>query len=178
MIRVTLLLILAIFFSFSGEALPRQNQGIKPSAAVKPKTAGANFGKYDFSFKTLDGKDLSIGGLGGKILLVNIWAPWCEPCKKESEGLARLYKAYKKRGFEIVGIAVKTSETAVRSFMLENKVSWPVGIKNDITKIYKSIGLPQSYLFNRDGSLAREFVGYAAEEALRQEIELILKPGK
>ncbi|MBI5020503.1 MAG: TlpA family protein disulfide reductase [Ignavibacteriales bacterium] len=143
-----------------------------------PSKTNSNYGKYNFSFKTLDGKTIKVGDFGGKILLVNIWAPWCEPCKKESEGLAKLYKEFHPKGFEVVGIAVKTTETAVRSFIQENNVTWQIGIKDDLLNIYKTVGLPQSYLFNRDGSLIKEFVGYTAEEALRQQLEQILKPKK
>jgi thiol-disulfide isomerase/thioredoxin len=147
----------------------------KPGQKKTDIKINSNYGKYSFSFKTLDGKTIRIGDFGGKILLVNIWAPWCEPCKKESEGFARLYKQFRSKGFEIVGIAVKTTETAVRSFIQENNVTWQTGIKDDLLNIYKTVGLPQSYLFNRDGSLIKEFVGYTAEEALRQHLVRILK---
>jgi thiol-disulfide isomerase/thioredoxin len=140
-----------------------------------PSKINSNYGKYNFTFKTLDGKAIRIGDFGGKILLVNIWAPWCDPCKKESEGLSKLYKEFHSKGFEIVGVAVKTTETAVRSFIQENNVTWQTGIKDDLLNIYKTVGLPQSYLFNRDGSLIKEFVGYTAEEALRQHLVRILK---
>ena len=171
------LIIFLLLFGYTA-TFAQQSKNVelqKPAVKYIPSKINSNYGKYNFSFKTLDGKTIRIGDFGGKILLVNIWAPWCEPCKKESEGLAKLYKEFHPKGFEIVGVAVKTTETAVRTFIQENNISWQTGIKDDLLNIYKTVGLPQSYLFNRDGSLIKEFVGYTAEEALRQYLVRIQK---
>jgi len=135
----------------------------------------ANYGRYSFSLRTIDGKTVRLSDYAGKVVLVNIWAPWCEPCKRETEGFAKLYREFHSKGFYIVGIAVQTTEGSVRSFMQSNHVVWSIGIKDEITNLYRAVGLPQSYLFDRDGSLIKEFVGYTAQEALRQQLELIFE---
>jgi len=145
-----------------------QNSSVKKQIRKKDTPAGivANYGKYDFKFTSLDGRTYQLLQFGGKITLVNIWAPWCEPCKKETDGLVRLYNRYHLKGFEIIGIAIQTTAPEVLSFIQSHKVRWPVGIKDNITKLYKSVGIPASYLFSPDGNLIKEFIGYTDERAL------------
>jgi thiol-disulfide isomerase/thioredoxin len=167
------LFVLVILLGSTGEAFqkhpkkPHQPHSRKKSVpqASSPATV-ANYGKYDFTLTTLDGKTIHLSDYAGKVVLVNIWGPWCGPCRLEAPGFARLYTKYKSKGFEIIGVAVKTNESDVRSFMQSYGISWPVGIKDDITRVYGTYGLPDSYLFKRDGSLAKQFIGYTKAEAL------------
>ena len=170
------IIILSLFLIGAAGATAQSSKKIKktrPTQKENTSKVAANYGRYNFSFKSLDGKTVRLTDYSGKVILVNIWAPWCEPCKKEAEGFAKLYGEFHSKGFNIMGIAVQTTEGSVRSFMQNNHVTWSVGIKDEITDLYRAVGLPQSYLFNRDGSLVKEFVGYTAEEALRQQLELI-----
>ena len=131
----------------------------------------ANYGKYNFTIKTLDGKTIQLSDYAGKVVLVNIWAPWCPPCKKETPGFIKLYEKYHKKGFEIIGVAVQTNETDVRAFIEKYKIDWQVGIKDEIAKAFGTYGIPDSYLFQHDGTLIKEFIGYASEELLQPLIE-------
>jgi len=164
-----IIIILIILLSFSVDAFSSAQQKSKKHPQKKKESVAkvtANYGKYEFSFRTLDGKTIRLSDYSGKIVLVNIWAPWCSPCKKETQGFVKLYEQYHKKGFEILGVAVQTSESEVRAFMSEHKVHWLIGIKDEIAKIYGTYGIPDSYLFRSDGSLVKEFVGFASEEAL------------
>lgn len=135
----------------------------------------ADYGKYNFSFTTLDGKKIMLADYAGKVVLVNVWAPWCGPCRKETPGFVNLYKQYKSKGFEILGVAVQTNEGDVRAFIEQYKPTWPIGIKDEVARSYGTYGLPDSYLFRPDGSLVKRLVGYAREEALKPLIEEALK---
>ena len=106
----------------------------------------------------------------GRVVLVNIWAPWCSPCRKEIPGFAKLYEKYKRQGFEILGVAVQTNETAVRDFMKDYEMKWPVGLEPEVAARYGTYGLPDNYLFGPDGSVIKHFVGYTREEALEPQI--------
>lgn len=172
------IIILTICLIASAGALGQSSKKInkrKPQTKEISPNVGANYGKYNFSFRTLDGKALKLSDYAGKIVLVNIWAPWCSPCKMETPGFVRLYEKYYLKGFEIIGIAVQTNESDVRAFMEKCKVRWQVGIKNEIAKAYGTYGIPDSYLFRLDGALIKEFVGYASEEALEPLIKEALK---
>ena len=157
-------LILTAFQPNLGNAFQKKS----PPKEAKPK---ADYGKYAFTFSTLEGKKISLADYAGKVVLVNIWAPWCGPCRKETPGFKSLYKTYKSKGFEILSVAVQTNETDVRSFVATYAMSWPVGIRDEVAIAYKTYGLPDNYVFRPDGSVAKHFVGFTSEDALRHVLE-------
>jgi thioredoxin-like negative regulator of GroEL len=92
--------------------------------------------------------------------------------------LVRLYERYHGKGFNILGIAVQTNESDVRAFMERYQVRWQIAINDSIPKIYGSFGIPNSYLFNTDGSLIKEFIGFSDEDALNTLLQSALKPNR
>lgn len=153
---------------------------VMPADTSSRNMIPADYGKYAFSFTTMEGKKINLSDYAGRVVLVNIWAPWCGPCKVEIPGFARLHKKYAGQGFEILSVAVQTSESAVREFMKEYRMDWPVGLNQDVAVKYGTYGLPDNYLFGPDGSLLKHFVGYTREEALEPVIidGLKTKPAK
>jgi len=146
-----------------------------PDQQKSAAAATANYGKYDFTLATLDGKTIRLSEYAGTVVLVSLWAPWCGPCRLETPGFVKLYNQYKGKGFKIIGVAVNTNEGDVRSFMQSYGVTWPVGIKDDVARAYGTYGLPDSYLFRRDGSLSKQFIGFTKPEALTPFVEAALK---
>jgi thiol-disulfide isomerase/thioredoxin len=169
-LRLSLTAIVVLAFLVPAPGISFQKK--TPSKEQPPK---ADYGKYAFTFSTLDGKKLSLADYAGKVVLVNIWAPWCGPCRKEAPGFQSLYKRYKSKGFEILSIAVQTNETDVRSFVSTYAMTWPVGIRDEVAIAYKTYGLPDNYVFRPDGSVAKHFIGFTSEEALRHVLEELFK---
>jgi len=135
----------------------------------------ADYGKYEFSLKTLEGMEIKLSDFSGKVVLVNLWAPWCGPCKIEMPGFAKLHEKYKDQGFEIISVAVQTNESAVRDYLEKFDMNWPVGINDEVAKKYATYGLPDNYLFLPDGMMTRHFIGYTKEEALEPLIQAGIK---
>jgi peroxiredoxin len=148
---------------------------VKATEKPKAPAVAANYGKYDFSARTLDGKSVQLAGYAGKVVLVSIWAPWCGPCKTEAPGFVSLYERYHKKGFEVIGVAVQTNESDVRSFIQKYSLPWPVVIADSVARVYGTYGLPDNFLFNAQGGLIKRFVGLTREEALQPLIEEALK---
>ena len=146
----------------------------QPEPPKVPKVA-ANYGKYNFGARALDGRRMQLSDYAGKVVLVNIGAPWCGPCKTEAPGFVSLYQRYHKRGFEVIGVAVQTNESDVRSFIQTYALPWPVAIADSVARVYGTYGLPDNFLFNAQGGLIKRFVGLTREEALQPLIEEALK---
>lgn len=127
-----------------------------------PQTAGVSVGKSapNFTLKTLEGKEISLSDLRGKVVLVNFWATWCPPCREEMPLFEEVYKKYKNRGFEILAISTDTSADAVKEFVKEFKVSFPVLMDDGkVSSSYGIQGLPTSFLIDREGKVIKIRLG-------------------
>ena len=159
-------------------ARSKRSHVVHANPARPRQKPAANYGQYEFKLTTLDGKTIHLSDYAGKVVFVNIWAPWCGPCRTETPGFVKLYDQYKKKGFEIIGVAANTNESDVRSFMQRYGVAWPIGLNDDIPVAYHTYGLPDSYLFSPDGSVLKQFVGYTRDEVLRSFVDEALKDVK
>lgn len=116
--------------------------------------------------KGLDGANIKLEDYKGKVVVVNLWATWCGPCRKEMPHLVELQNQYKDKGFEIIGLSIEENDTeeAVKDFAKEMKLNYTLGwidnkTQGEFLKISKFDGIPQSFLINREGQLAGIFVG-------------------
>ncbi len=128
----------------------------------------------DFSLPDLNGKMQSINNWNGKVIMVNFWASWCPPCRREIPGLNRLYKNYQKQGFVILGVALDDAQS-VRNFLDPLEINYPIllGEKGgiNISNAYgNELGaLPFTVIINRKGHIIRAHPGelsYKQAEAL------------
>ncbi len=145
----------------SGYALQKSlNQ---PQVKTQPNTA---LGQQRPEFAALDlaGEMRNIKEWDGKIILLNFWATWCPPCKKEIPDFIALQKEYGDQGFQIIGIAID-DEDAVREYMKEVGMNYPSLVVQDegvmLAKRYgNGIGaLPYTVIINRDGEISDTIMG-------------------
>ncbi|MFT3922566.1 MAG: TlpA disulfide reductase family protein [Myxococcales bacterium] len=130
------------------------------------------------ALKDLSGKSFAWGSLSGKVVLVDFWASWCAPCKQELPVLQGLYKKYKARGFEVVGINQDEERANAEKFLRRSPLSFPVlhDAGRSVASAYAPQKMPSSYLIDRRGLVRHVHAGFKASdaEALEREISALL----
>jgi peroxiredoxin len=133
----------------------------------------------DFAAQDLQGRAVRFSAYRGKVVLLNFWATWCPPCRKEMPSMERLHRAYRERG--LVVLAVSQDEAPlddVRRFAVSLGLTFPVWHDRDreAARHYSVPGVPTSYLIAHDGQLAYRVLGeydWDGKEA-RGAVELLL----
>ena len=111
------------------------------------------------SYRTvaLNGDSVALADQKGKVLLLNIWATWCHPCRDEIPELREIHAKYKDRGLELVGVSVDAegAEDNIREFMTEFEMTYPVWLDpaERISAQFLTIGVPTTFLIDKGGVL-------------------------
>lgn len=117
---------------------------------------------------SLDGDSVSLEKLRGKVVLLNIWATWCHPCRKEIPELRALHEKYQARGLELVGVSVDNDGTddVIREFMKEFQMNFPVwrDPEERVQTTFLTVGVPTTFLIDREGVLRWKNIGPIAPE--------------
>jgi len=115
--------------------------------------------KADFTLTDLQGKAWHLRELRGKVVLVNFWATWCPPCRKEMPDLQALYDKYKDQGFVV--LAISDEEAAkVTPFISDRKISYPVLLDpgGKVNEAFLVWGIPKSFVYDREGKLVAQSI--------------------
>lgn len=141
-----------------------------PAAAAKRLPA--------FAGETVNGQGrFDSASLQGKVVLVNFWATWCPPCRKEIPSLVKLQEKYRDRGLMVVGVSMDESGARpVAKFLEKQKLNYPVILGDaELARGFGGvIGVPASFLVDRKGEVVRRFDGYVTEAELLGDIEKLL----
>lgn len=130
--------------------------------------------------KTLDGKAVDLNAYQGKVVLLDFWATWCQPCVAALPELVALYRKHHPKGFEVIGISLDVQEQALRQFLVQQKLDWPQVWDNQgnagagqnpfsgpNTIRYQLSAIPATFLIDRDGKIVRFGAsGRALEQAV------------
>lgn len=137
-------------------------------------------------FKDLQGKDTSLGDYNGKVVLVNFWATWCDPCREEIPWLIDMQRKYADKGFTVLGIAMdEEGKKAVAPYVSNEHfdvnsqkltMNYPIVIGNDdiAEKFGGLLGYPTSVLISRDGKQVNRITGIISEAEMSHTIESLL----
>jgi thiol-disulfide isomerase/thioredoxin len=121
------------------------------------------------TFPMLDGKSHRLADYAGKVVVVDVWATWCGPCRAEIPHLIELAKEFKGQGVEVIGLTTEnpaTDSQTVREFARQFKINYPIGWANGEFASGLMNGrdtIPQTYVIGRDGKVRKHFVGFNAQ---------------
>jgi thiol-disulfide isomerase/thioredoxin len=128
---------------------------------------------------TLDGQQLSSAGLAGDVLVVNVWASWCAPCRSEAPSLERLSKEFADQGVSFIGLNTRDSDTSARSFVERFGITYPNVIDRDgvlqlgFRDSLPPRAIPSTLVMDRSGRVAARVLGAVSESSLRGVIEAV-----
>jgi len=123
----------------------------------------------DIILSDLEGKPWHLRNLKGKVVLVNFWATWCPPCRKEMPDLQALYDKYKDQG--LVVLSISDEEAAkVNPFIAERKITYPVLLDpgRKVNEAFVVEGIPKSFVYNRDGKLVAQSIDMRTRSQFQQ----------
>jgi len=129
----------------------------------------------DFSLKDLSGKTWIFSELRGKVVVVNFWATWCPPCRKEMPDLEALYEQFAAQGLVILGISDEEA-AKVEPFIRERKVTFPVLLDpgRKVNEAFVVEGIPKSFVYDRTGKLVAQSIDMRTRG---QFVEMLAKAG-
>jgi thiol-disulfide isomerase/thioredoxin len=132
----------------------------------------------DFSVKDLQGREISSADLRGKVVLIDFWATWCQPCKKEMPGYQRLADRYGPRGFAVVGFKFDTMKDMEDPVLFAKRIGvrYPLAVAvDDLKQKFGGVeGLPTTMLYDRQGILRKKVIGFEYTDIFELELKPIL----
>lgn len=157
-----------------------------PAKNVPPPAAVVSLSQElrDTKLQTLDGESFKLSDFADKVLIVNIWATWCGPCRQEMPELVKMSNEYKARGLVVLGLATTYNERNdpkhVKEYVLTQnvpyKIIWDDGTLASplVQAVQGKPVIPQSFVISRDGRIVKHFQGfnpYSTPQLMRQAIE-------
>jgi thiol-disulfide isomerase/thioredoxin len=155
----------------SGTEVARNESTPAPVTAPKPVTPPALVTTLPASvlnveMQAVSGAPIKLSNYDGKVLVVNLWATWCGPCRMEIPELVKLYKEFRSKGLEVVGLSTENPEASlegVKRFVQDYDVNYRIGWSPPEVSIALMQGreaIPQSFVISRSGRVIRRFVGF------------------
>jgi thiol-disulfide isomerase/thioredoxin len=136
----------AVIKAFEGTGIQTMSEGIEPA---------------DFTLPLLDGTNITLSQLKGKVVFLNFWATWCEPCRSEMPSMKAVYQKLKDKGFEILAVNLGESRDKISGFMNRYKYNFPSVLdERQITQSQYNIrAIPTTYIIDRRGLIVARLVG-------------------
>lgn len=156
---------------------PAAPQPVAPAAPAPMLTLPANITSAEL--RAVSGAPIKLSSYNGKVLLVNLWATWCGPCRLETPELVKLHKEFRSQGLEVVGLSTENPDASaekVREFVQNFDVDYRIGWATAdvaLTLMQGRDAIPQSFVIARNGRVMKRFVGFNPMDTPKQMREAI-----
>ncbi len=170
LIGLALIAVAGLYFLTRHNGVPTGTRG---NGSAKPSLAP------DFSLPDLAGQKLDLSSYRGKIVLLDFWATWCDPCRDEIPHFVELQNKYGRQGLQIIGVSMDDGPEPVRDFYQRFKMNYPVVMGSAKTgELYGGVlGLPIAFLIGRDGRINAKHTGATDISVFEKEIVDLLRSG-
>jgi thiol-disulfide isomerase/thioredoxin len=174
-IAVAAVALAAIVFTFRFYLAQTGGPAGGASGGGPPSLAGAPAQSYQV--KDLAGKDDGLASYRGHVVLVNLWASWCAPCRSETPALEQLYERDRSKGLIVLGIDQGESARSAAAFVAEMKLQYPILVDEDqrYGRAYAAIGLPTSLVVDRAGRIVRGIDGELSLAQMSDAVDPLLR---
>jgi len=132
------------------------------SQGEKFKPVGVGTRAYDFELPNLEGKTVKLSDYAGKVIFLNFWATWCEPCKEEMPSMEQLSGALNGQPFVVIAVSIDSEKAeVVKEFTDSYRLTFPIvhDRKGKIRDLFKTTGVPETYMIDQDGVIAEKVLG-------------------
>lgn len=152
-------------------------QNVLPQAGVETVPVKVSFPAPELTLMNTQGISHSLADYRGQVVLVNLWATWCPPCKEEMPALQAFYDKYREQGFVVIAINDGDPTADVLQFVKDYQLTFPVWL--DPTYIateqaFKTLSLPSSFVIDRTGTIQLQWVGGVSLRALEQYVSPLI----
>jgi peroxiredoxin len=139
-----------------------------------------SFFKYEcaapqFTLTDITGHPISLSNYRGKVVILDFWASWCPPCRREIPDFISLQKQYASQGLQIIGIGLDQPNN-VAAFVQQYGINYPVAVGDDaISNLYGGVsGIPTTFIIDKEGNISNKFEGFTDRTVFEQEIKKLL----
>jgi thiol-disulfide isomerase/thioredoxin len=155
--------------------------GCSEQTSEQPQAGAATVGTAKgqeapgFTLTNMQGQNVSLADLKGKVVILNFWATWCPPCREEMPSMEMLYRKYKDQGLVILAVNVeKDGQKLVQSFLQRTPYTFPILLDGDaaVQNSYQVFRFPETLIIDRNGKVVERVVG-AIDWTSDQAVQLI-----
>src|SRR3972149_5609247 len=169
--RWTTVMIAILILSLGWPVLSRVPQAATTNGGPPPSPR-EGFSAPDFTLDLLGGGQVTLSELRGKVVMVNLWASWCPPCRAEMPAIEKVYRANKERGLEVLAVnsTVQDNEADAADFVQNFGLTFPIPLDRTVavSARYQLRALPSTYFIDRGGLIRSVVIGGPMSEAVIQ----------
>jgi len=157
---------------------PSPKQRPKPKSNQRPSKMNVGDVAPDIALSSPDGKKYSLSDLKGKVVLLDFWASWCGPCRRENPAVVQIYDKYKSKGFTVFSVSLDGSTDRWKKAIAKDKLAWPYHVsdlqkwKSAPAREYGVSSIPKTFMIDKEGKIAS--VGLRGAASIERELLKLL----